>query len=329
METRREFLRTSTLALAAGAGAPIILTPRKGLAQGGLKTIPVAGLIGAAAHNAALETARAKGFLEANGLKMEPKEYAAGAFLIQALAAGDIVAGVAGDNPSLLGRASGVDLKILANSNLEGSVLVVGPRVKGPKDLHGKKVGTPGIAAIQDTLMVLYEEKHGIKTDHVFVKVTDMPTLLSKGEIAGYMVWEVTGSAGLAMGGGRVLATSKDIRGNHECCVLVASGKFLRGDPDAALRLVRAFDVGLKHAMGNREELVQIVARRDGLEPDLARRALTNVRYKYPPFNDPGELSFIVEALMKAGKIEKGQVPDVRKFVAETMDNRMIRSLHA
>lgn len=326
--TRRKFLGAVSAGIAATA-FPEILIPRRAYAQAGLKTLPVAGLIGAAAHNAALEVARAKGFVEAQGLRIEPKEYAAGAFLIQAIAAGDIVAGVCGTNPTLLGKAQGVDLKILANSNLEGSVLVVGPDVRSPKDLNGRKVGTPGIAAIQDTLMLLYEEKHDVKTEHVFMKVTDMPTMLRNKEIAGYIVWEVTGSAGVGMSGGRVFATSKDIRPDHECCALVASGKFLRNDPDAALRLVRAFAQGLKHAVSNREDLVQVVAKRDGLEVELARKALANVRYKYPPYNDPADVAFVVQALIKADKIERSKAPDVDRFVADVLDNRMIRSVTA
>ncbi|MGH8634453.1 MAG: ABC transporter substrate-binding protein [Burkholderiales bacterium] len=324
--SRRGFLGALGLGVAA-TSFPEILLPGRAHAQSGLKTLPVAGLTGAAAHNAALEVARAKGFTEAHGLRLDAKEYAAGAFLIQAIAAGDIVAGVCGNNPTLLGKAQGVDLKILASSNVEGSVLIAGPDIKRPQDLNGRKVGTPGIAAIQDTLMLLYEQQHGIKTEHVFVKVTDMPTLLRNKEIAGYIVWEVTGSAGLAMGGGRVLATSKDIRGGHECCCLVASGKFLRSDPDAALRLVRAFAQGLKAAVSNHEDLVQIVARRDGLDAELARKALANVRYKYPPLNDPADMAFIVRELIKADKIERGRVPDVDQFVADVIDNRMIRSV--
>lgn len=326
--TRRQFLK-SVAAGSVAATLPELLTARRAAAQGGLKTLRVAGLIGAAAHNAALETAKAKGFVEAEGLKFEWREYAAGAFMIQALQAGDIVAGVCGNNPTYLGKAAGVDLKILASSNLNGSVLIAGPDIKGPKDLHGRKVGTPGIAAIQDTLMLLYEEKHGIKTEHVFVKVTDMPTLLRKGEIAGYMVWEVTGSAGLAASGGRILATSREIREGHQCCVLVASAKFLRSDPDAGLKLVRVFDRGLKHAVANPADLVQVVAQRDAVDPSVASQALATVRYKYPPINDLAEEAFIVRALMKAGKIEKAQVADVEKFLADTVDNRMIKSLHA
>jgi len=313
--------------MVTATAAPGLLAPSRVMAQTGLKSIPVAGLVGAAAHNAALEVAGAKGFIAANGLDIARKEYAAGAFLVQALASGDIVAGVCGTNPALLGKAQGVDLKILANSNMEGSVLVVAPDVKSPKDLDGRKIGTPGIAAIQDTLLSLYEQKNGIKVQHVPVKVTDMPTLLRNKEIAGYIVWEVTGQAGLALGGGRVIATSSDIRPGHECCALVASGKFLRDDPDAALRLVKAFAQGLKHAVANHDDVVEVVAKRDGLEPALAREALKNVRFKYPPFNDTADIAFVVQALMNADKIDKSQVRDVGAFVADAVDNRMIKSI--
>ncbi len=318
--TRRGFLQKAGGVLAATA------LPWDASAQSGLKTLPVGALVGAAAHNAALEVAQAKGFVAANGLRIDHKEYNAGAFLIQAIAAGDIVAGVCGANPTLLGRAQGVGVKILANSNMEGSVLIVGPDVKSPKDLDGRKIGTPGIAAIQDTLMLLYERAHGIKTEHVFVKVTDMPTLLRNKEIAGYIVWEVTGTAALAMGGGRVLATSKDIRPGHECCALIASEAFLKRDPDGALALVRAFAQGLKDAVSNRNDLAQIVAKRDGLTVDLAQKALVNVRYKYPPLNDAADLAFVVKALLDAGKIERNQVPDIERFVGGVVDNSMIRA---
>lgn len=314
---------------AVGAGLAAAVLPARALAQSGLKTLPVGGLIASSAHHAALEVARVKGYYEANGLRIDPKEYASGAFLIQGIAAGDCVAGVCGANPTLLGAAAGVDVKILANSNMEGSVLVVGPDIKSAKDLNGRKFGTPGVAAIQDTLMQLFEEKNGIKTEHVYVKATDMPTLLRNKEIAGYLVWEVAGTAGLAAGGGRVLATSKDIRPGHECCALVASGKFVRDDPDTALRLVRSFAQGLKYATSNPADLVQIVAKGDGLTPELAKEALSHVRYKYPPINDQADLAFVVAALMKSDKIERSKVSDAAKFVASVVDNRMIQSVTA
>lgn len=293
----------------------------------GLKTLPVGGLVGAAAHNAALEMARAKDYPAANGLKLDPKEYNSGAFLLQAIASGEVVAGVCGSNPTVLAKAQGLDVKMVANSNMEGSILIVGPDIKSAKDLNGRKVGSPGVAAIQDTLLGLYEQKNGIKTEHVYMKVTDMPTMLRNKEIAAYIVWEVTGHAGLKMSGGRAFATSRDILPHHECCSLVASGKFLRDDPDAAQRLIRTFAQGLKYATANRGELVEIIARRDGTDVETAKLALENVQYKYPPFNDPKDVTFIVESLLKAERLEKKQVPDTAKFVADLVDNRMIRAM--
>jgi NitT/TauT family transport system substrate-binding protein len=323
--SRRAFLGT------IGAGAAAVAVPGAmtgtARAQGAMKTLPIGGLVGAAAHNAGLEMAHAKGFDKANGLTLDRKEYNAGAFLLQAIAAGEVIAGTCGNNPTILAKAQGLDVKIVGRSNMEGSVLIVGPDIKSPKDLNGRKVGTPGVAAIQDTLMLRYEQKNGIKTEHVFMKVTDMPTMLRNKEIAGYIVWEVTGHAGLGMGGGRVLATSHDITPGHECCALVASGKFLRDDPDGAQRLVKTFAQGLKYVVDNPAELVPVVARRDGLAEDLARRALANVKYAYPPVNDPADLTTVVESLLASGKLERKQVPDTRKFVEDLLDNRLVKSL--
>lgn len=324
-KSRRAFLG------ALGAGAATAAVPGglmgQAWAQAGAKTLAVGGLVGAAAHNLGLEMAQAKGLPQANGLVFDRKEYNAGAFLLQAIAAGEVVAGTCGTNPTVLAKAQGLDVKIVGRSNMEGSVLVVGPDVKSAKDLDGKKVGTPGVAAIQDTLLLLYEKAHGIKCEHVFVKVTDMPTLLRNKEIAGYLVWEVTGHAGLKIGGGRVLATSKDIRPNHECCALVASGKFLREDPDGARQLVRTFAQGMKYAVDNPREVVPVVAKRDGLDEATARLAMANVKYMYPPFNDPADLTYVVEALLASGRLDRKQVPDTSKFVADLLDNRIVRSV--
>lgn len=322
--SRRAFLG------ALGAGATAAAMPGALIGQAhaqGMKSLAVGGLVGAAAHNAGLEMAQAKDFPKANGLALNRKEYNAGAFLLQAIAAGEVVAGTCGTNPTVLAKAQGLDVKIVGRSNMEGSVLIVGPDVKSPKDLNGRKVGTPGVAAIQDTLMLLYEKKHGIKTEHVFMKVTDMPTMLRNKEIAGYLVWEVTGHAGLKMGGGKVMATSSDIRPGHECCALVASGKFLREDPDGARRLVKTFAQGLKYAVEHPNEFLPVVARRDGLDVDTARRALANVKYAYPPLNDPADLAYVVDSLMAGGKLDRKQVPDTKRFVADLLDNSIVKSV--
>jgi ABC-type nitrate/sulfonate/bicarbonate transport system substrate-binding protein len=126
-----------------------------------------------------------------------------------------------------------------------------------------------------------------------------------------------------------VLATSRDISPGHECCALVASGKFLREDPDGAQRLVKTFAQGLKYVVDNPAELVPVVAKRDGLDEDTARRALANVKYAYPPVNDPADLAAVVESLLGSGKLERKQVPDTRKFVEDLIDNRLVKSLGA
>lgn len=323
--SRRAFL--SSIASGAAVVTTSGVMSEAVYAQGSTKTLPVGGLVGAAAHNAGLEMAQAKGFDKRNGLVIERKEYNAGAFLLQAIAAGEVVAGTCGNNPTILARAQGLDVKIVGRSNMEGSVLIVGPEIQSPKDLNGRKIGTPGVAAIQDTLMLRYEQKHNIKTEHVFMKVTDMPTMLRNKEIAGYIVWEVTGSAGLKVGGGHVLATSRDITPGHECCALVASGKFLRDDPDGAERLVKTFTQGLKYVVEHPSELVSVVAKRDGLDEETARRALANVKYAYPPINDPMDLSTVVESLLASGKLERKQVPNTANFVEELLDNRLVKTL--
>lgn len=316
--------RRGVLKALGAAGASIAaagMVPGFASAQN-LTSLPVGNLVQAASHAASWEAAISTGITESNGLKIQPMQYQAGANLLQALASGDIVAGVCGVAPTLLMRTRGVKVKILANSNREGSVLIVGQDINSPEDLNGKIVATPNIATPQEWLMRHFEEQNGIKTERAFVKITDMPVMLRNGEIAGYLVWEVAATVGLEVSGGKKFASSHDIIPNHECCSLIASESFLSERPEEAEKLVKSFVEGRKLITADNASLVDIVSKQDHVAPDLVKKSLENVKYSDILTDVPGLVKYVSDQL-KYGVIEENRVDDVEAFVSESVDNTL------
>ena len=97
---------------------------------------------------------------------------------------------MAGLAPYMQAAAQGSDFVVLMSITKGNAPLVARAEIKSAKDLNGKRVGTPGLGTIHDTMLTLYEKEHGIKVEHVSAKITDLVAMLEKGEVAGVLCWE-------------------------------------------------------------------------------------------------------------------------------------------
>ncbi|MEW6768726.1 MAG: ABC transporter substrate-binding protein [Pseudomonadota bacterium] len=319
--SRRRVLGMFGAAAAAGVAGSALWSRSSSAAE--LTKISIGDLVQAGAHSAGMKAGQRPEVASKFGLIIEPRQYNAGANLVQALASGDIVAGVCGCTPAIMARAQGVKLKIVANSNREGSSLIGRQEIKSAAELDGKTVATPNIASVQEAVMRQYEQKLGIKTKRAFVKATDMPIMLRNKEIDAYIVWESTATAGLAVSTGKILATSKDMAPNHECCSLIVAEDFLNKQPQQAKQLINTFAEGRKQISNDQALLTKMVAEADGVSPEIAAQALKNVAYTKAT-NNIDELVRLTESLMSTGTIEKGKISDPSAFVKDLVDNSVI-----
>lgn len=324
-QSRRQFFGLMGGVAASVVGGSAIATAGPASAVGPVKLV-IGDLLQAGAHGAGLRAALHPSIASKYGLAIEARQYSAGANLVQALASGDIVAGVCGCTPAIMARAQGIKLKIVANSNREGSSLIGRKDIAGPADLNGKIVATPNIASVQEAILQQYEKRLGIKTKRAYVKATDMPIMLRNGEIDAYIVWETTATAGLAVSTGKVLAVSKDIAPNHECCSLIINEDFLVKQPEKAKQLISAFAEGRRLISSDANALAKIVSEADGVSPEIARQALRNVSFT-SAINNTQELVQLTELLISLGTIERGKVADTANFVKQLVDNSIIASL--
>jgi len=109
--------------------------------------------------------AKSAGIFERNGLLVDIQTIA-GPQALQALVAKGIQIATAGAGETLSAAVAGVDLSIVASPNPSfAGYIYVGPNIKSPSDLKGKKAGITSPGGTYDTLMRACLPKIGLEPD--------------------------------------------------------------------------------------------------------------------------------------------------------------------
>lgn len=283
-----------------------------------MKKIHFGYLLADQVHNFASMLMKEKKFLEAEGLKVEWGEYLAGAYVMQHLAAGEVDFATCGCVPTLITRARGVDVVMLASGNTEGSSIIVSKSIKTAKDLDGKKLGTPGIGSIQDSMVDMVARKNNIKIKHKYMTVTDMPMFLKKGEIDGYIAWSPHCNKAVKLGYGHIILTSNDIIPGHQCCVLVTRGEIIRKEPETVRKVIRAYMKAYQYEQKHHEETITLVQKYTNTPKDVVLNAWAITPHPYPPYVNIGSIKMQADGLIKGKKIKKGVVTNLDEFIAQS-----------
>lgn len=103
--------------------------------------------------------------LGAIGKKLEVKSFNDGTEASAALLAGQVDATYIGPSPALTAHAADTAIRILAGVNDGGARLVVrdDAKISSLRDLAGKRVGVPAVAATQDVVLRLMLAEQGLK----------------------------------------------------------------------------------------------------------------------------------------------------------------------
>ena len=114
-------------------------------------------------HQIVFYVACCQGYYIDEGIRPALMEYVKGPTEMLAFASGDLGAGHVGMVPALISKSLGIDFVIVGSANLEGSAIVAKPSIENPKDLNGKKVGTPEIGTIQDSFLFFRKRSLGLR----------------------------------------------------------------------------------------------------------------------------------------------------------------------
>lgn len=178
----------------------------------------------------------AAGVLKDVPYKIEWKEFAAAAPLLEALSAGAIDTGLVGDAPFTFAAAAGVPVKAIAavRQSGEGLAIVVPEKsaIKSFDDLRGKKIAT-GRGSIGHQLILAALESKGWQASDVqivFLAPSDAKVAYTQGSVDAWSTWEpyvsqeevlfksrrVISAEGITPGLGFQVAAASAIKDKHE-----------------------------------------------------------------------------------------------------------------
>ena len=275
-----------------------------------------------------LDLAVSKGFFDQEGITLEQKTFINGPTLMMAMANGELSLGAGvGFTPVFQAVSQGAEAKILASDLKNNAPVIAAAHIKTFKDLDGKTVGTPGLGTIQNTMLNIAAEKHGIKFKKLLHgKITDLAVFLEKGEIDAFTGWEwlLADTANRVKGAHYVLV--HPVIKDAESCGTVFYGKLYRENQDVARRYMRAWLKGLKYFNENRAESTAFMSKAINRPEKVAQMALEAATINKPDIDFPS-VKFAVQDAINTGKIKKEAVPDIDKFLNSHIDESLLKEL--
>lgn len=300
-----------------------------GTAEGQTKpvTLRVGSQVGSELDYAPYWIAIEKGYFKEEGIEIVPKRsYPNGPLTILDFNKGDLDAVLAGLAPYLQAAAQGSEFVMVMSITKNNAPIVARPEIKAPRDLNGKRVGTPGLATIQDTMLLLYEKQHGIKVQHVYGKITDLIAMIEKDEIQAFCGWEtVAAEAVLRVKGAHYLAPIPVIPGAESLEVIV-SPKLVKQQPQVVQGFVRAILKGMRYYAKHEDEALKLIAKAIGTPQALEVVKLGKGQVKVTdPYLEMKSSKVIFDTAAEAKKIPLDKLPSLDAFTQQYLDYSFLK----
>ena len=203
-----------------------------------------------------------------------------GAPEMQAMLAGDLDVAYVGAAPVLSAVSTGLDAKIIAGVNTQGSDLVLrtGLDYTGPDSLKGLKIATFQAGTIQDTVLRNWLQANNIDPENdvqiIGMGPGDAVTAITAKKVDAVFLPHPSPSIIEASGSGRTVVKSGEMYPGHTCCVLVASDQLIREHPELVEQIIRTHIRATEFANQNPDEAAMIYSAKTGLDVDIVRESL-------------------------------------------------------
>ena len=194
-------------------------------------------------------------------------EFPTGVPEMQAMVAKELDVAYVGTAPPISAISQGLDAKIVAAVNINGSTLVLRPDIvyKSPESLQGLTIGTFPPGSIQDTVMKDWLTKNGVDISKVDIKAMypgPAITALSAGRIDGVFLPHPAPAIIELKGKGEPAVASGEMWPDHACCSLVVSGSLIRDQPELVEQIIRTHIKATDYINSHPEEATQIYAQK-------------------------------------------------------------------
>ncbi len=272
----KKFVFMAILAAVIVLSLGCISPPEEGAKAAGITTLRIG--YQPSTHQIAEMVAAEKGWwkedLQPFGVtSIEEKEFQSGPPEMQAMLAGAIDIAYVGTAPTITAISEGLDAKIVASVNTNGSDLVLRPNVRyiSPKSLEGLSIATFPSGSIQDIVIKKWLNDNGVDISKIKfhgMGPGEAVTAIEAGKVDGVFLPHPSPSKIELDEKGIVVVQSGEMWPHHACCSLLVSGKLLREQPDLVDQIIKTHIKATEYVNANPQEAAEIYAQRT--KQDLA-----------------------------------------------------------
>ena len=255
-------------------------------------------------HSAAAWVALDTGLFQANGINVTHLEtFRTGLELAAALARGDVDVAWACLGPTVLARARGVPIKVVAGAHLHGYAIVARPGISNLSQLSGGVVAAPGKGSPAYLLLAIVNERYGLNVSVKKMAPQIAVNAVMTGQVDAAALPEHYATLAVVRGGCRVLVRSQDVWPDMPGSVLVVREDLLESDPELVSALVRATVQATDFILENPEDAARIVASRLGISKEEAAESMSHLEYSVKL--DLNQMEEYVNLMVRYGCIER------------------------
>ena len=277
---------------------------------------------------------------EKNGLEVTLIYLDGGSKATQALMSGDIPIAQIGGNSPIAARLRGADVSIVAGIvNILAYSLIVGPEIKKPEDLRGKKLAVSRYGSNSDYATRKILTKWGLRPDRD-VAIIQIPggqptrlAALQNGQVAGLVAQPPVTNLARKLGLG-MLAEPEDFGSAYPNTPIAALGPFLRERKETMRKFTKALVEGIHVYKTQKEFSKRVIARYmrvndpEAVEESYQFFARLVPAKPYPPLD--GIKEALVELSEREPKAKNARAEDFAdmSFVRELDESGFIDSLY-
>jgi NitT/TauT family transport system substrate-binding protein len=212
-----------------------------------------------------------------------------------AMFAGDLDVAYVGTAPPIAQMYEGLDAKIVAGVQVNGSAIAIRPELveeyerDGVLSLKGKTIATYPPGSIQYTILSKWLLDNGIDpekdVDMKAMSPSDAASAIGAKSVDAVFLPSPYPAIIDEEGTGKIVKWSGDIWPNHACCCLVASGKLIKEHPDIVEQIIRTHINATEYVKEHPDEAAEIFAKWQGANVSTIKHSIniSDMRWIYDP----------------------------------------------
>lgn len=202
-----------------------------------------------------------------------------------AMLAGDLDVAYTGAAPPIAAMYEGLDAKIVAGAQTQGSAIVIRPELadayerEGLGALKGKKIATYPPGSIQHILLTKWFLDNGIDPEKdVDIKAmgpSDAASAIGAKAVDAVFVPSPHPAIIEEEGTGTIVKWSGEIWPNHACCCLVASEKMMNEHPEIVTQIIKTHINATEYVIEHPDEAAEIFAKWQGVDASTIKHSMS------------------------------------------------------